>query len=328
MDEFVDKITHSMSNKERLYGRSNEKEQRVPQRETRGPQEATVFDARKVRGNQEKVVQTVRTHIAEQKTLVASGTFDSFRTRKGLAVFSAYEQSGFFQEVFKEAANDALIANSDDEFKRHVDGFAFSKIAYGYLSAHRNQGETVLSSKAALDIQKKTFPQAEVMNYTLGRTSLNGIYVPDGFIVNKDGLITGVVEYTLSANPKKLSKQYWSFRRIQEEQSELLDAAKSRFVLVVPNSFKNDMFHSNSDVECVKVPISREALANYNEVRYATYRLSEDSPTLSELRERKHEQVSRIRKDIKNGTKVTKADRLYLAKADIDGRTQDKHKSL
>lgn len=317
-----------MNNKERLYGRSHEKEQWVPLRESRDSQETTVFDARKMKGDMESVARSVKEHLSRQKNIMASGLFEPFRTRRGAEVFSAYEQSGFFKEVFAEAANDALIAENDDEFKRHVDGFAFSKIAYGYLSAHRNHGETVLSSKAALDIQKKTFPQSEVMNYTLGRTSLNGIYVPDGFLVNPSGKITGVVEYTLSANPQKLSKQYWSFRRIKEEQSELFDATKSRFVLVVPNSFKNDMFQGNSDVECVKVPISRESLAQYNEKQYVTYRLHDDSPTLSELRVRKHEQVARIREAIANGSVITNIDKSYLAKADKKEKDQGKHKNL
>lgn len=124
-------------------------------------------------------------------------------------LFDRFMQSSLFRDdVYPEARRQihALDANeqyryesSEGEYRSHLAGMAFATLAEGVIAAEESQrGNLVLSGKMALEVCEAIFPNVARIDHAFGQSSLASRPVPDGFIVNANGYITGVLEYKLA----------------------------------------------------------------------------------------------------------------------------------
>lgn len=148
-------------------------------------------------------------HLAydDQIELQDSGKLGAF----SIDPLTAFASHPKFDELYKELSEIISGGKSGKKYRTGFRGKMFERLAHLTLSA-KNAGtdKAVISPRKTFEFLKSLNPNATVTEHEAGQTSLDGIYVPDGLIVDmQDGRprIIEVLEYTTSLKTKLNSSQ-------------------------------------------------------------------------------------------------------------------------
>jgi ribosomal protein L15 len=116
------------------------------------------------------------------------------------------------------------------------------------------------------------------------------VYVPDGFIVNDKGLITGIVEYKTHAAAGKITNQFVGYKKLVRELGALCDDPK--FVVITPSmeseSIPRVITKNPEEIEHKQLPFTRDDLQRY--LMYRDHRPAWSSLIFEHMRDRAEEE--------------------------------------
>ena len=162
-----------------------------------------------VRINTRDVLRDV---LDDQMSLMASGRFNKFRGQADTDFLNVFSLDPLFLELYSEAQAMAFrCEDSDIGFQKRLKGAIFEKIAYAFLSSSDIDSGIPIMGDGVIKISKVMNPKREVEDFGFGQVGINGIYVPDGYVVNALGgepKIVGVLECKLG---------YWQKKAIEQE---------------------------------------------------------------------------------------------------------------
>ena len=161
-----------------------------------------------VRMNAREVLRDV---LDDQMSVMASGRFNKFRGQTDTDFLNVFSLDPLFLELYSEAQVMALrCEDSDIGFQKRLKGAIFEKIAYAFLSSLKIDSGIPLMGDGVIEISKVMNPKRGVEDFGLGQIGINGVYVPDGYVVNAlsgEPSIVGVLECKLGYRQKKAIEQ-------------------------------------------------------------------------------------------------------------------------
>jgi hypothetical protein len=114
-----------------------------------------------------------------------------------------------------------------------------------------------------LELLQIIYPEHEKTENPFGLTGIAGKYVPDGLIVNQQGNITGVLEYTLSGRSDKLVRQNHGFHHLVDSMQALIDKEEAEFMYVTPEQNRNNVPAKFNNVNFQPLPFNSADFRKY-----------------------------------------------------------------
>ncbi len=228
------------------------------------------------------VQEILRDALADQVLLMVSGRFDKFRGTSGDGFLRMFLKDPLFLEVYTLAQREAFRITRDQEFLRRLAGALFAKMAYIHLSSQADR-PIPLPSSDTFDITRALHPHAKIISDPFGNLGLEGISVPDGYGIGSNGKIVEILEYSKGDAKTRASSQAIGFLHRVHELGNL--ASNPAFVELTPR--KVDIFATVG-----RIPFGKVFHDRFESYVYSQYRVSQDAPTLLELRRQWHKSIA------------------------------------
>ncbi len=233
-------------------------------------------------------------YIEGKQQLMVDGDTKLPKNPSRKALIDFYKKTELFKRTYAEAVRYALdpsVVAIEPALRGDLVGKVFSDMAFIWLRSSLPPEQTILSQRQTLNLWSKMYPRVPEIKHPFGGTSLAGITVPDGVVVERiEGVpkIIQVCEYKASGIRAAREIDYRSYLSDQEVLPDLLGGASFRFF--VP---EDDSDTKNDSVR--RLPLAYSQIRNFIDQVLNVYRLTEDSATISETEKRKSDQLKGIR---------------------------------
>lgn len=216
--------------------------------------------------------------LKAQTDLIVSGRYDGLVGKSGDGFFDAFLNDPLFAAVFELAQQEVSEIRNFKDFAsrfRGAMGAAMGFLRLSVLARTNPDRSIVLSKEVAFDISHALNPDAEVIIHPFGEMSLKGKYVADGYGGNGRGKVAEVIEYSSGDKRSRSLRQEEGFWMVVDNLGSL--AYAPTFLHVAPFGVK-----LTGKIE--RMPFNVQAYYAFYRSVFSTYRASEGSSTLFELR--------------------------------------------
>lgn len=193
------------------------------------------------------VLQSVLNGLRDEQVALKD-VFNDFRELRGTELFEAYKDT----HLYTQTRSDLERLHGLPGVENRVRGKIFADLAFCVMTA-KSSSDVVISGEKVLDVAQAVYPNAVIAEHPFGQSSLLGEYVPDGLAINTDGFITGVYEYKLSDDKKKINNQGKRARDFIRKIRPL-SAGELRLTVVTPE---------NGNMETKHLPFNRGQFEHY-----------------------------------------------------------------
>ncbi len=255
------------------------------------------------------VVEQIREQESADFKLIPLGT------RK--EVFKDFKKSERFKQAYRGAVRYHLVPRTEDELlenRKDFVGRLYQDLAYLVFASKQTGFSVLLSQERTSEFYKTLYPDAKEVQWPYGITSLQGISVPDGLLVEEhdgDKSILAVVEYTLTGSSHYLEEKFHAVCIAKDRFPTLFSDASLLFVMpknrVMPRILKR------GDIELQELPFTHLQFRDFIDGVYEFYRSSGESATLKEFQEEALAQFERSKGHLRDG-QPTPEHLLYLSK--------------
>jgi len=268
--------------------------------------------------------------VIEQRGELQSEQFQPISIESRKCILDEFKKSKRFRQVFNEATNYVFSHIINGNRKKVMEKFAgklFQDLAYHFLASKQLSYHTLLSPEKTLEFYKKLYPTKPEVKHIFRLTSLDGISVPDGMLIEERGDIEYVIaicEYTLAGNEQKFKAKDTGFSIDKKNFEQLFGDANLLFVM--PKGYYDGTMR-NTGIEIVQMPFTHKQFRNFFDGIYKHYQLSpiEGCATLLDIQERVKWQVEEMIKHINNKEPLTLECMHYLSRM---GEEVEKHYGL
>jgi len=216
--------------------------------------------------------------LRTQADLIVSGRYDELVGKSGDGFFDAFLEDPLFAAVFELAQQEVSKIRNFRDFARQFRGAMGAAMGFLYLSALARANPdkpTPLSEEDAFEVSHALNPDAEVIIHPFGKMSLKGKYVSDGLGINRRGKVAQVIEYSSGDKKSRGLQQESGFWMVADNLGSLAYAPS--FLHVAPDGV-------NLTGKTERMPFNVQAYYAFYRSVFSTYRASEGSSTLFELR--------------------------------------------
>lgn len=219
---------------------------------------------------------------------------DNLTSRK--AIFSWFKGTPEFQEIYSQAVSYLSVPRTDEETKNareDIAGEVFQRIAYAYLSRNLASNLTLLSHMRTFNLYRILYPGKKVVKRPIGSSSLKGISVPDGLLIENgasERKVVTVVEYTLEGKFTYFEKKFNAFTIDKYKFLPLF--GQSSLLFVTPTFRQRPSLPPVWKAKIQELPFTHHQFRNFFNSVYEHYRQyenihmpDESSATLKEFQE-------------------------------------------
>lgn len=207
-----------------------------------------------------------------------------------------FKTSESFWRIYKEASRFCLQPRDRNEQIRYRTGFVgstFQELAFKFLSLNFFPDSVILSPERTLDFYSKLHPSFQKRNHFFGLNSLQGISVPDGMVIAKDGRVLAICEYSVKGGYSYFVNKYENFNKDKKYFSGLF--SNSKIVFVVPKLINVPFYFRNikEDVDFKMLPFNHEQFRSFIDGIFSSFRINPNDASLNDLQKRVREQIER-----------------------------------
>lgn len=271
----------------------------------------------KTKGNSASLADLLHQLIASQReeSQAWQSQLTSFESRKD--IFRGFQGTTVFRMRYQEAFRYHLLPRTDqplNSFRNRLAGALFQGAALLYYALALPQSQLMLFSDKTFDLYRKLYPNSPKKEEPLGQTSLVGVSVPDGMVIDTskgEEQILAVCECTLSGGSDYYDRHYQGFIMDRKRFPALF--APTHLVFVTPkHPYFLPHIEKDKEVKAVELPFSREQFRDYLDSVYNFYRLDQDMPTLIEVQQCATLQYERAQNYLSKTGQLTREYQLYL----------------
>ncbi|PIR80233.1 MAG: hypothetical protein COU25_01190 [Candidatus Levybacteria bacterium CG10_big_fil_rev_8_21_14_0_10_35_13] len=220
---------------------------------------------------------------------------EAFKKIKSGSVINAFRKTELFSQTHAYALNRADRVGNMDEGFGWFSGDLYSKIAWLYLASRLPRGFTVLPEDYTMELSKEVGGIKTKKNQIGAEIAEDRRYVPDGLLVDDNGRILTVYEYTISNDYYKFITQSAGFIHYRKGLGEV--AKDANLVFIVPALPKEERDRMRERVErelsgngyngiqigIDSLPFAYGEFAGFLGYFMATHRAGKETPTIKEL---------------------------------------------
>lgn len=181
-------------------------------------------------------------------------------------LFDWYAQSEMFKKVIESDDGNSLVSlNGNNGSKREHDfaGRVFEDIAFIYVAV-KFAKHIVLSPKETLDVFKRMYPDPEIINFSPFETTIAGVSVPDGLVVDREtGKVLKILEFSLDKNADRIAGKVRTILQGRERLNK--EFGGSTFLFVMPQTFPvhQSIKDNRASVSSHQLPFNRKDFGGY-----------------------------------------------------------------
>ena len=172
-------------------------------------------------------------------------------------------RSGAMQKIHDGAVDYIRSYKSLDYFEKYFAGRLFEDLAFMVL-LKRGVGP-VLSPEMTFEFYRWLHPYDVIKSNAMGFTSLDGVTVPDGLVLEEQRGILRIIaisEYTLNEDPRTFRKKLRGFMTgITRYPTVFSD---SQLLFIIPEGNNPLQYIKSDDVATEYVPVNRSALREFS----------------------------------------------------------------
>lgn len=194
----------------------------------------------------------------------------------GKSILSWFEESDSFRQIYEQAMEYHLMPHTDEklgQFRRRFAGRLYEDLAFSFLTSIEYPSRIVLSPKRTLAFYQRLYLDSDVIEEGFGLDSLEGIFVPDGLVVEEQGSVERIVavsEYTVRGDEGYFKRKLRGFSSESEEYPQLFDDAYLLFVVpdqaaLIRNAPKSGNFKFRT------IPFTHEQFRDFIDSIYERY---------------------------------------------------------
>lgn len=220
----------------------------------------------------------LRSIVLKYSGIVRDYQLNTFRERESVrSYFEDFRRSTFFrQDVYPQAVVEAERTDDkrlDEKAYGHAfAGFLFGQMAYADMAGwSMTRTKVVLSPQEVHGLYKILYPKKRVIHGHFGQDTIEGVYQPDGLVVNKQTLeIEEVLEYKLFNGQEDFESQYNGFMKQRyREHPELF--RRSQFTFITPSDFTIQEYHGVPGVQFEVLPVAYREFGGFVQDTYHRY---------------------------------------------------------
>lgn len=230
----------------------------------------------------------LRSVVMKYDDATAGYQLNSFRNKETTrGYFENFRRSRFFKRHVYPAAVTAVTEVKQvekdqpprlltgQEYEHKLAGFMFEQMAYadmvGWSMGREKRDRVVLSPKEVFELYTILYPNNPIIEGHFGQKFVDGVYQPDGIVIDPKTLdIKEVFEYKLFNGKANFEEQYNGAMK-QKYRTQRRLFRNSQFTIVTPSDFERRSYHNLRNVEFEPVLVTNGEFGEFVQDTYYVY---------------------------------------------------------
>ena len=209
------------------------------------------------------LIASVLDYIALQQQ--GDEKYSSGNNRKEL--MSWFKKSTSFRRVYEEAVDKAIILEQEKIpiFERELAGGLYESMSHHYFTSLQPPDRVVVSPNNTLNFFRWIYSNREVLSQDFDLSSIEGIGVPDGLLIEKaNGIyrVIAICEYTLHGRKEYMESKHHNFREQQRKYPYIFQ--NSGLIMVTPKESNiSSICHKFQETSSVEMPFTHKQYRDF-----------------------------------------------------------------